>query len=492
LSDPFRKFRKRALLVAPFLPAVLLLALPFYRPSDVPVLFQFIGRLHPLVLHFPIVLILVVLAVEVGKHFGWIKVRDKFVRVTLIAAGATTIISIIAGFFLYASGEYAGRLMDRHFWGGVITGVLTISTIAFYLTFRKKSFHHPIYVGGLIACTLSVAITSHLGGSLTHGEDFVTEPLLLMGDVPGKNIEKPESEMLVYADMLAPIFEAKCLSCHNAQKSKGGFLMSSYQNLLKPGKSGLTSLVPSLPDSSEIFKRVDLPLDHKEHMPPSGKTPMTPDEVTLLKAWIEAGAPEDLTVSKARDQAQLNTTIENLLPELAKYRKKAAITFIKYRSLKRDLDEVALKLGINIQPDSTGDENYFTIGMRFPPAPFTNAQFRELKPYFDVFSKVSLTSSGLDDNGLYYISQMSNLKELYIQKTKLNGAGLVFLKNLNNLEVLNLSFTKVDDKSLIDLLNVPSLKTVYVYRTNTTKEVIEALGKHKSSLKILVEEGPYF
>jgi hypothetical protein len=130
--------------------------------------------------------------------------------------------------------------------------------------------------------------------------------------------------------------------------------------------------------------------------------------------------------------------------------------------------------------------------MKFPPAPFTNEQFRELSPYFEAFSKVSLISSGIDDAGLYYIGQMVNLRELYLQKTKLDGTGIVYLQNLPNLEILNLSFTKIDDKSALDLLKMHTVREVYLYRTNTSMQVIEALRKYKPTVRFLLEEGPYF
>jgi hypothetical protein len=87
---------------------------------------------------------------------------------------------------------------------------------------------------------------------------------------------------------------------------------------------------------------------------------------------------------------------------------------------------------------------------------------------------------------------MTNLRSLFLQKTKLDGSGLVYLQGLSQLEVLNLSFTNVDDKALIDLLEIPNLREVYLYRTNTTKAVIDAIGRNRPHLKLLVEEGPYF
>lgn len=414
------------------------------------------------------------------------------VMVILIAAALSTVVSIGAGFFLFASGEYSGNLMERHFWAGAITGAAIFTTLSLFFLHRSTSHFYPFYFVCLLISNVAVAYTSHLGGSITHGQDYLTEHLQLIRNEFARSVVKPESEMRVYGDMIAPIFEAKCLSCHNAQKAKGGLLMTSYQNLLKMGESGLPSVTSGLPEKSELFNRVTLPESHEDHMPPEGKTPLNEDEIALLKRWIEKGATEELMVSEVRTEEKIGSVIERLLPELAKYHRKAEIANIKTKSLQLELDGVAERLSISIHRDSVSEGNYFTIGMKFPPAPFTNDQFRELSPFYEVFSNVSLTSSGIDDDGLYYIGQMVNLKELYLQKTNLDGSGLIYLQNLPHLEILNLSFTKVDDKAAIDLLKIPNLKEVYLYRTNTSKEVIEALGKNRPTLKILLEEGPYF
>jgi hypothetical protein len=110
----------------------------------------------------------------------------------------------------------------------------------------------------------------------------------------------------------------------------------------------------------------------------------------------------------------MQRVVAGLLPELSKYRRRAKIEKMKLKTLEAELLEVAQRLDITIRRDSLADGNFFTIAMKFPPAPFTNDQFRELSPYFDAFSKVSLISSGVDDAGLYYIGQMRNLRELYL------------------------------------------------------------------------------
>jgi hypothetical protein len=212
----------------------------------------------------------------------------------------------------------------------------------------------------------------------------------------------------------------------------------------------------------------------------------------LLKFWITSGAHKEAFVRDIRRDSNVNIVVKTILPELKRYRVKQQIARLKNLRLKRDLDMLSRQLNIIIKPDTTEEDNLYTVAMRFPPAPFTNQQFRELAPYANVFSKLSLVSSGIEDDGLYYIGQMSNVKSLYLQKTKLNGSGLVHLRNLDKLEVLNLSFTKIDDKAALELLNIPNLREVYLFQTNTSKEVIKALKEYKPSLNILIEEGPYF
>ena len=129
--------------------------------------------------------------------------------------------------------------------------------------------------------------------------------------------------------------------------------------------------------------------------------------------------------------------------------------------------------------------------MKFPPARLTNDEFIELNPFAGVFSKVSLVSSGIEDDGLYHVGHMVNLKELYLQKTNLNGSGLIYLRNLKQLEVLNLSYTKIDDKAVLELLNIPNLREVYLFQTKASADVIKALQEYKPTLRILMEEGPY-
>ena len=485
------KYKRTALAVTLFLPALLLLALPFYKPGDIPYVLLMVGRFHPVILHFPIVLIILAFILELLRKLKVLKTADFVVTIILVTAAVSTIVAIASGFLLYSSGDYSGALMQQHLWIGVITGVCILLTVAFYFIYHSNAKLYPLYAIGLLISNGAVAYTSHLGGSITHGENYLTEYLPLINS-KGDTIKiKPESEMLVYEDMIVPVFEAKCVGCHNDSRSKGEFSMTSFQHIVKGGESGNPGIVAGEADSSEMYKRLTLPEDDDDRMPPKGKTPLTQQETDLFKFWIQNGAAMNMRVADIRKDSNANIMVSHILPELKRYRRKQLIARMKNEELQRSLDTVARQLNISIKIDTSADDNYYMVAMKFPPARLTNEQFRELAPFAEVFSKMSLVSSGLEDDGLYHIGQMINLKELYLQKTNLNGSGLIYLKNLEQLEVLNLSYTKIDDKAVLELLNIPNLREVYLFQTKASPDVIRALQEYKPTLRILMEEGPY-
>ena len=70
--------------------------------------------------------------------------------------------------------------------------------------------------------------------------------------------------------------------------------MSSYEEILKGGKSEHSTLKPGSTAESEIYRRVMLPELDEDHMPPEGKVPLTKEEISLLEWWIEKGAEPSL------------------------------------------------------------------------------------------------------------------------------------------------------------------------------------------------------
>jgi WD40 repeat protein len=94
-------------------------------------------------------------------------------------------------------------------------------------------------------------------------------------------------EPVSYARDIEPILNDKCSECHNSFKKQGNLDMSSYELLMKGGKRGVP-VSAGRPNDSLLVRlagRTENPT-----MPPKGDVPLTPDELALIKLWIEQGA----------------------------------------------------------------------------------------------------------------------------------------------------------------------------------------------------------
>ncbi|MEJ7685011.1 MAG: c-type cytochrome domain-containing protein [Segetibacter sp.] len=132
--------------------------------------------------------------------------------------------------------------------------------------------------------------TGHLGGSLTHGSDYLTKPFkkIFGNDSTANAAIKPlpnVQEAFAYQNVVQPILQTKCYSCHNANKRKGRLRMDDITLLMKGGKNGEIIDLNNT-DSSEMIKRLLLPVDNEHHMPPKEKPQPSESQIALLHWWI--------------------------------------------------------------------------------------------------------------------------------------------------------------------------------------------------------------
>jgi hypothetical protein len=84
-----------------------------------------------------------------------------------------------------------------------------------------------------------------------------------------------------------PVLVEKCVSCHGAEKQKGGLRLDTREAVLKGGERG-PGVVPGKPKESILLRAVRH-VDEDLKMPPSGK--LLEREVAGLEKWVELGAP---------------------------------------------------------------------------------------------------------------------------------------------------------------------------------------------------------
>ena len=79
------------------------------------------------------------------------------------------------------------------------------------------------------------------------------------------------------------------MSCHKKEKAKGGLILASNpkttSDVWVAKHANFNEML------AEMAQRIDLPITDKEHMPPRGKEPLEPQEIIILKNWINAEIP---------------------------------------------------------------------------------------------------------------------------------------------------------------------------------------------------------
>ena len=93
---------------------------------------------------------------------------------------------------------------------------------------------------------------------------------------------------MAFTEDVWPILEDHCLKCHGDVRPKGGYRLTSRENALNSGDWGENIVVGSAEESPliEFVERIE----PEDAMPPdSENNPLSPDEVAILRAWIDEG-----------------------------------------------------------------------------------------------------------------------------------------------------------------------------------------------------------
>ncbi|MGV3532812.1 MAG: c-type cytochrome domain-containing protein, partial [Chthoniobacteraceae bacterium] len=134
-------------------------------------------------------------------------------------------------------------------------------------------------------------------------------PFARASELDTASLPPPSSKPVVYESDIRPLLEEHCIDCHGAEKQKGGLRLDRKTPALQGGDSFAPAIVPKKSEESPLIHFV-AGLDPDLKMPPKGKR-LTPEEIGILRAWIDAGAdwPDDgFTEDKVQHWAFLPVT----------------------------------------------------------------------------------------------------------------------------------------------------------------------------------------
>ncbi len=457
-----------------FLPGQFLIALNifvlflliFSTHVVIPFWLQPIGRMHPAIIHFPIVLLILSVVFEFLGDRNKESTQANLIKYsqTILFAGAfLSGITVVMGLFLSKENTYEGDTLFWHKWTG--SAIFFISSILFALK-SNIQFKRPISLVSNTVLIICIISTGHYGGVLSHGENFILQPIL-------SNIKKPVvpiEKAVVFDDLVRPILEQKCMSCHNLQKQKGELSFADTLSILKGGKSGKVFIAGN-PALSLLLERIHLPVDDEKHMPPSNKLQLTAEEIMILGLWIKDQAsftkkvidlPSD---DSLRMMANANLSQKDMQEETFNFSAADEKTISRlnsnYCSIEH-ISKVSPALDVRIYNKET----------------YNVKQLQDLSDIKKQIISLSLSKLPVTDEDLKTIVMFENLQKLDLNFTNVTTSGLAILSGLSNLQTISLTGTKIQFQGLKDIIRgLKKAQKITLWNTLLTSQEIEQL-KH--------------
>lgn len=442
-------------------PFMIILAV-FFQQINPGLFFQWMGKFHPLLLHFPVVF--GILIVVYFLFFQKQRFSVETEKLALLINAFLSSLTAILGLFLAMQNSYEGDLLSFHKWGGVAVALLS------WLFIYAVNFRFIKILAVIFAFVLLGA--AHKGAQLTHGInalDFPEKP-----SPETENLSLTDSTTTFYEFGIAPILEQKCVSCHGPEKTKGDLQLNSPENILKGGKNG-NILNAEINKEAMLLTRIHLPLDDDDHMPPDGKIQLSSEEKRILQKWINAGAGFNTKVIEmANDDSLLilagslkklpgeRNSISTNLPDLAEFNS----NYCSANYLYAGSDEAEV--------------NFFQGSF------YDRENLKNLAKIKANIVHLNLQGMPLGKEDLDIIVQFENLRKLNLNYTGLDIISLEALKQLPKLEALSICGVECNESSLDKFLEKSPFSSLKVWAENLNEKQLENLLKKYPETEITV------
>src|SRR5215470_15130617 len=495
----------------------------------------FLGRFHVLILHLPLGILTLAVALEILVRFRPFRFLENAVAPAWIAGAISALATVALGLMHATEDSFEDMdAVEAHGWAGVTLAAVTclIAILRTRMTAppphagegreraprwagpewvaRLYSAVQPAFAPGaaldrgydkvwsvpVAATVFLMFLTGHLGGNLTHGDTYLLQYapgfIRVLAGLPADAGPRPKPQDLasadIFLDVVQPALDHRCSSCHNNSKSSGGLSIASYEALMKGGSKGPV-IIPGNPSASDLFHRINLSPNNSDFMPKEGKTPLNKNEIAAIAWWISQGAPNSATVGSLKPTASASSAIraviglgeweiaaagppdEEPLPEVAEADKAAVAKAAEAGFIVRKVAQ-----GSNLV-----DVDYVSAD------PVTPGMIDDLARIGPNILRLNLRHAGVTDAEVTTIASFSNLRRLRLEENPVTDAAAMDIAGLKNLTYLNLTNTRVTDAGFDQVLTLPKLSRVYVWGTAITPAAVD---KVKTSRKdVIVHAG---
>jgi uncharacterized membrane protein len=469
----------------------------------------FLGRFHPLLVHFPIALLVLAGVCDLCAWWGHrrhpsggvtahaspaLSVLGESTGPVLWLGAVSAVAAAGAGYLLGGSGVYGGPTFVWHERLGVAVAMgasLTWAGWIFARRVRRRGVATAVYRTLLVTTIIVIAVAGHLGATLTHGHGYLTDhapaPIRRwLGAAGGGSAVAPvvgrPDQAVAYSTIVQPILTRRCVNCHGSDRAEGKLRLDTLDGIRKGGEDGPV-IIAGRAAESEIIRRIWLPPSHKDAMPPGGRQSLTVSEAALIRWWVDQGAPGDKKLGELEITVEVEPAIEAAVGVVT--RGGPSLPDVSVGPADRQAVSAAARLGVSVVP--LGTSNHFIELHCTNAHAFGDRELAALGPLAPQTVWLNLSGTRITDAGLSTVAQFKNLTRLHLNRTAVSDRGLSQLSGLQQLEYLNLYGTGVSDAGLKFLTPLKRLRTLYVWQTGVSDGGLEGL---RSALpRLQVESG---
>lgn len=440
-----------------------------------------IGRFHPVLVHLPIGIFVTVLLLSLFSMKEKYSFLKDSIRIILGSGLITAVLSIISGYVLSLEGANTEADVEIHQWTAI--GMTMIYTAYFFFSPLLTQYKYANIIA-LLVMLVSLVLTGHQGGSLTHGENFLwtkgNENEIKANTPVITDIQKAD----VYRDIVGHTLQTKCVECHGANKQKGKLRLDDPTWIEKGGKNGAV-LVKGDAENSELIKRLLLDDNDDHHMPPIEKEQLTTAEKSILSWWIRTGAQYTASVESLQPDEVILKELENFKRNLSKAEVKT-IERLEVKPADASLIQSLKKIGWVISPIAINDNHLRATGFNLTVN--IDSALNLLGLVSEQLIELKLNKSGITDTTINRIEKFQSLEKLWLENNSITDLGINSISRLKNLQYLNLSNTLITTNGVKKLNDLVQLKSIYVSRTEINPEDAKQLMSVLKNVKIFTSD----
>jgi uncharacterized membrane protein len=439
----------------------------------------FIGRFHPLIVHLPIGFLLLAIVFYFLSFSAYFNSLKNSIPYILFFGTISALLSVIVGWLLASKGGYNEDVLSWHKWLAIALVIISFALWAWSVWGNKNK---RITTSLMVTVLILISVTGHLGGTLTHGDrymfeyapDFIRDQFLVNNGIGFNTLSQDSDSIFLYADLIRPVFDQKCISCHNGENKSGGLDMTHLDSLLQGGDNGQV-LIEGNALQSELFKRVTMDPNDRKYMPPNG-TPLSYTEILLIQEWILKGLDTAQVISDEGLSSEVKIQLE------ASYgldtRRKSFVEKLKLEPMDDALVKELQDHGFLVK-QLTKDLNL--LDLKYADS-ISVDKLKLLNAFEEHIVWLDLSGAMMEDSLLIHLANFENLVRLDLHNNPITN--VAFLSPLQHLEVLNLHTTQIGDANIGVVEKMKSLKSLYLWQSAVTAAKVDSLRTDLPHLEV--------